>query len=135
MPIRARCSSARSTASIRRAIVDADVSVKPSKIAGVRTGPVAPNSDGDVHSTTSVAVAKGILYASVGSSCNACREVDGTRAVILQMGLDGSNLATKATRIRNAVALAPNTDTGTLWAGNAGQDDLPRDILTSSSMR
>lgn len=105
---------------------DADVSVNPAKIASVRTGPVAPNSDGDVHSTTSVAVAKGVLYASVGSSCNACTEVDGTRAVILQMGLDGSNVATKATRIRNAIALATNTDTGTLWAGNAGQDDLPK---------
>ncbi|AKV02921.1 L-sorbosone dehydrogenase [Labilithrix luteola] len=105
---------------------DGAVSVNPSKIASVRTGPVAPNSDGDVHSTTSVAVAKGVLYASVGSSCNACTEADGTRAVILQMGLDGSNVQTKATRIRNAIALTTNTDTGTLWAGNAGQDDLPK---------
>ncbi|MBV8373409.1 MAG: hypothetical protein JOY69_09130, partial [Candidatus Eremiobacteraeota bacterium] len=52
------------------------------KIARVRAGPIAPNSDGDVHSTTSVAVldADDTLYVGVGSSCNACVEADSTRA-------------------------------------------------------
>lgn len=96
------------------------------KIASVRTGAVTPNSDGDVHTSTSVGVANGQLYAAVGSSCNACAEVDGTRATIQQMNLDGSHMTTKATRIRNAIALAANPDTGTLWAGGAGQDNLPK---------
>jgi glucose/arabinose dehydrogenase len=95
------------------------------KIASVRSGPIAPNSDGDVHVTTSVAVGGGRVYAGVGSSCNACVEVDPTRATIQQMGPDGSNMSTRATRFRNAIALAINPQTGTLWAGGAGQDNLP----------
>jgi glucose/arabinose dehydrogenase len=66
------------------------------------------------------------LYASVGSSCNNCEpDLDATRATIQQMNLDGGDLAPKATHIRNAIALATNPQTGTLWAGVAGQDELP----------
>lgn len=91
----------------------------PVKIANVRA------QGGGGHSTTSVAIANGVLYASVGSSCNACVESDPTRATIQQMGLDGSNMTAKAVHIRNAIALAVNPATQTLWAGDAGQDDLP----------
>lgn len=95
------------------------------KIASVRTGPVAPHSDGDVHHTSSVTVTASTVYVGVGSSCNACVEVDPTRATIQAMNLDGSGMHTLATRIRNAIALGINPSTGTLWAGGAGQDDLP----------
>ena len=94
-------------------------------IALVRQGPIAPHSDGDVHHTTSVTVNGGTLYVGVGSSCNACTEVDPTRATIQQMSLDGSHMSTLAKRIRNPIALTINPVTGTLWAGGAGQDDLP----------
>jgi glucose/arabinose dehydrogenase len=94
-------------------------------IAHVRTGPVAPNSDGDIHKTTSVVEAGGILYVSVGSSCNSCIEVDPTRASILRVPVSGGNPVKRATRIRNAIALTINPATGSLWAGNAGQDSLP----------
>jgi glucose/arabinose dehydrogenase len=93
-------------------------------IAHVRTGPIAPNSDGDVHVTSSVGVSAGKVFAGVGSSCNACTEVDPTRATVQEMDPNGANMTTKATRFRNAIALATNTDTGTLWAGGAGQDNL-----------
>jgi glucose/arabinose dehydrogenase len=96
----------------------------PTKIASVRMGPIS-GTDGDTHLTTSIAVAGGVVYAGVGSSCNACIEADQTRAKILGMNRDGSGLAIKATRFRNAIALAANPATGTLWAGGAGQDDLP----------
>ena len=94
-------------------------------IARVRTGAIAPHSDGDVHSTTSVAYAEGTVYASVGSSCNACTEVDATRAVILSIPPRGGSPVSRAVRIRNAIALAVNPDTHALWAGDAGQDNLP----------
>jgi glucose/arabinose dehydrogenase len=97
---------------------------QPKKIASVRVGG-ASGTDGDMHTTTSVAVSGSTLYVSVGSSCNACVESDATRAVILTMNLDGSNVVRKATRIRNAIALATNPATGTVWAGGAGQDSLP----------
>ncbi len=92
----------------------------PIKIASVRTG------GGSGHSTTSVAVTSDALFASVGSSCNACVESDRTRATIQQMSLDGSGTTAKAVRIRNAIALTVNANTGTLWAGDAGQDYLPQ---------
>ena len=80
---------------------------------------------GGGHTTTSVAVAGAYLYAGVGSYCNACVETDPTRATVQRMNIDGSGMTTYAKRIRNPIALATNPNTGTLWAGNAGQDALP----------
>ena len=96
---------------------DREARATPQKIATVRPG------GGHGHSTTTVAVAKGVLYASVGSSCNACEETDPTRATVQAMSLDGKNMHARAVDIRNAIALAvePNGD---LWAGVAGRDDL-----------
>ncbi len=93
----------------------------PHKIAAVRTSGQARD-----HVTTTVAVAGKRLYASVGSSCNNCDpDLDATRATIQQMNLDGSDMSPKARHVRNAIALAVNPATGTLWAGVAGQDELP----------
>lgn len=104
----------------------------PRRIADVRTGPVAPGNDGDVHNTTSVAFTGGTLYVSAGSSCNAtvddghkpCVEVDPTRAAVSVLLRNGM-LRQRARRVRNAIALAVNPQTGSLWIGGAGQDDLP----------
>ncbi|MEA2718790.1 MAG: hypothetical protein QOJ39_654 [Candidatus Eremiobacteraeota bacterium] len=96
----------------------------PQKIASVRTGTVAPNSDGDVHTTSSVAVSGSTLYVGVGSSCNACVETDPTRATVQRMAIDGTAMTTQATRWRNALALATDPSTGAVWAGGAGQDSL-----------
>ena len=102
------------------------------RIADVRNGAVAPGTDGDVHVTTSVAYANGLVYLSAGSSCNAtmdggvpCAEVDPTRAAVSVMKPDGSGFTQRARRIRNAIALAVNPATGSVWVGDAGQDDLP----------
>jgi glucose/arabinose dehydrogenase len=93
-------------------------------IAKVRQGSIVPKSDGDVHKTTSVAFANNQVFASVGSGCNACSEIDPTRASIQVMNADGSNMTTRATQIRNAIAITTNPATGTVWAGGAGQDDI-----------
>jgi len=97
-------------------------------IAKIRTGPVAHSVDAsvdtDTHTTTSVTYAGGELYASVGSSCNACVEVDPTRGTIQEMNVDGTGMTMRAARIRNAIAVTTNPATGTVWAGGAGQDDL-----------
>jgi glucose/arabinose dehydrogenase len=108
-------------------------------IAHVRTGSVAPNSDGDVHTSTSVAVSGSTLYAAVGSSCNACIEVDPTRASVQKMNLDGSNMTNLAENARNPIALAVNPATGSLWIGGAGQDNLtythPYEYFDSPTLR
>jgi glucose/arabinose dehydrogenase len=95
-------------------------------IATVRTGPTADPGDGDMHTSTSVAVWGTTLYASMGSSCNGCTgETDPQRAAIWKMQLDGSGMTLLAKHSRNAIALAVNPVSGHLWAGAAGQDDLP----------
>jgi glucose/arabinose dehydrogenase len=111
----------------------------PAKIASVRTGAIAPNSDGDVHTTSSIAIGGSTLYVGVGSSCNACTEVDPTRATVQRMAIDGSGMTTQATRLRNAIAVAADPSTGTVWAGGAGQDDLaqghPYEFMDAVSAR
>jgi glucose/arabinose dehydrogenase len=100
---------------------DDKAAAQPRKIAMVRTS--GRSSD---HVTTSVAFSKNILYASVGSSCDACdTELDNTRATIQAMQPDGSGIHPVAVHIRNAIALATNPATGTVWLGAAGQDYLP----------
>lgn len=98
----------------------------PAKIASVRTGSAPPGSDGDVHVTTSVAYDEpaGLLYVSVGSSCDACTETDATRASIFSMTAIGTATTKRARRIRNGIALQADAG-GTLWVGDAGQDRLP----------
>ena len=99
---------------------DRTASAAPKKLASVRT-----NGGSRDHVTTTVAVANEHLYASVGSSCNNCDpDLDDTRATIQEMQPDGTNMHAKAKHIRNAIALATNPATGTLWAGVAGQDEL-----------
>ncbi|HEY2475150.1 MAG TPA: hypothetical protein VGI19_10145 [Candidatus Cybelea sp.] len=106
---------------------------QPRRLADVRAGPVAPGTDGDVHTTTSLAYAGGLVYVSAGSSCNAkmdggkspCTEPDPTRAAISVMDANGNGFRQRAKRIRNAIALAVNPASGAVWVGNAGQDDLP----------
>ena len=83
----------------------------------------------------SVAVSGSTLYVGVGSSCNACAETDPTRATVQRMGIDGSAMTTQAKRWRNAIALATDPSTGTVWAGGAGQDTLAQAIRTSSWTR
>jgi glucose/arabinose dehydrogenase len=100
---------------------DQTASSKPVKLLDVR---LAGGSHD--HVTTSVAIVGDILYASVGSSCNACRpELDSTRATIQRFNLLSHVATDEAYDIRNAIALAVNPRTHTLWAGVAGADDLP----------
>jgi glucose/arabinose dehydrogenase len=40
------------------------------------------------------------------------------------MALDGTGMTTQARRWRNAIALATDPSTGTVWAGGAGQDSI-----------
>jgi glucose/arabinose dehydrogenase len=94
-------------------------------IAHVRTGSVAPNSDGDIHRSTSVVATASKVYAGVGSSCNSCIETDPTRASVQQMNLDGSAMSRLAENARNPIALAIDPATASLWIGGAGQDSLP----------
>ena len=90
----------------------------PERIAVERPG------GGGGHVTTTIAIGRDALFASVGSSCNTCDESDTTRATIQEMAFDGSDRRIRASHIRNAIALAIDPATDALWAGVAGQDEL-----------
>lgn len=67
--------------------------------------------DGDQHARRTIAVGPdGMLYVSLGSSCNACQETNPENATILQMSLDGSERTIFAAGLRNTlgwVGVAP----------------------------
>ena len=90
-------------------------------------------SSGGGHMTRTILFANGKLYASAGSSCNVCVETEPHRAAVLEMNDDGSGLRIFAHGIRNAVGLAYNPKTQTVWATDNGRDwlgdDLPPDEI------
>ena len=66
----------------------------------------------------------GMLYVSVGSSCNVCEERDPRRATILRFQADGSEPELYATGLRNAVGFDWRPGTGELFATDNGRDLL-----------
>jgi glucose/arabinose dehydrogenase len=87
------------------------------------------------HSTRTVVFgADGMMYVSVGSSCNTCDESDERRAAILRFAPDGSGYERFASGLRNAVGLAIQPGTGLLWATVNERDnqgnDIPPDLVT-----
>lgn len=75
----------------------------------------------------------GLLYVSIGSSCNACLESDARRAAILRYHADGSAQELYATGLRNAVGFDWRPATTDLIATDNGRDllgdDFPPDEL------
>ena len=58
----------------------------------------------------------GMLYVSVGSSCNVCEENDERRAAVTRYRPNGSGARLVAGGLRNAVGLAVHPETGEIWA-------------------
>ncbi|BAS27725.1 Glucose/sorbosone dehydrogenase-like protein [Limnochorda pilosa] len=93
---------------------------------------------GGMHWTRTLGVGPdGALYASAGSSCNACQEEDPRRAAILRFAPQGEAFSPTAERyawgLRNAVGFTWHPASGDLWATENGRDllgdDLPPDEL------
>ena len=68
------------------------------------------------------------LFVSVGSRTNVSIEPDSRRAAILVAEPDGKNMRVFASGLRNAVGIAFNPETGSLWATVNERDDLGDDI-------
>ena len=83
------------------------------------------------HLTRTIAIDKsnGLVYLSVGSSCDVCRENSPERASILLFNADGTERRVFARGLRNAIGLDIHPITGELWATNNGHteavDSLP----------
>jgi glucose/arabinose dehydrogenase len=89
---------------------------------------------GGAHGTRTIVVAPdGWLLVSVGSTCNACWEGDRRRAAIIRAAPDGSSWRVLMRGLRNAVGVAVDPETGSIWATNNGRDlmgdDTPPETL------
>jgi len=92
----------------------------PVKLADLPTG--------GGHSTRSLVFLNGKMYVSAGSSCNACIEKDPRRATVMEFNPDGSGMKILAKGLRNAVGLAVNPKTDTVWVTVNGRDWLGDDL-------
>ena len=74
------------------------------------------------------------LFVSVGSRTNESIESDPRRAAILKCDPDSKDVQVYADGLRNAVGIALNPESGTLWATVNERDDIdddvPRDFFT-----
>jgi glucose/arabinose dehydrogenase len=80
------------------------------------------------HSTRSIVFRGGKIYISVGSGCNACIEKDSRRATVMEFNPDGTGQKIFAKGLRNAVGIAVNPKTDTVWATVNGRDMLGDDV-------
>jgi glucose/arabinose dehydrogenase len=70
----------------------------------------------------------GMLYVSVGSSCNVCEESDPRRAAVTRYGPDGTGETIIAEGLRNSAGLAVHPGSGALWASQNERDWLGDDL-------
>ncbi len=84
--------------------------------------------DGGGHSTRTLLFHDGKMYVSAGSSCNVCVEKDPRRATVMEFNPDGSGQKIFAKGLRNAVGLAVNPKTDTIWVTVNGRDMLGDDV-------
>jgi glucose/arabinose dehydrogenase len=93
---------------------------------------IADLPTGGGHSTRSLVFKADKMYVSAGSSCNACIEKDPRRAAVMEFNPDGSDKKIFAKGLRNAVGLAVNPKTGTVWVTVNGRDWLGDDLPTET---
>jgi glucose/arabinose dehydrogenase len=89
---------------------------------------IADLPDGGGHSTRSIVFRGGKMYVSAGSSCNVCVEKDERRAAVMEFNPDGTGQKIFAKGLRNAVGIAVNPKTDTVWVTVNGRDMLGDDI-------
>jgi glucose/arabinose dehydrogenase len=70
----------------------------------------------------------GLLYLTIGSSCNVCSEADERRAAMLRYTADGKFVDIYATGLRNSAGFAWRPADGALYATDNGRDLLGDDF-------
>ncbi|MEN5366113.1 YbhB/YbcL family Raf kinase inhibitor-like protein [Stenotrophomonas sp. TWI273] len=85
--------------------------------------------DGGQHPNRTLAFGPdGMLYISVGSSCNACNETNPEHAALLRASPDGKTRTIFASGLRNMLGFAWDPATGELWGMDHGIDFLGDDV-------
>jgi glucose/arabinose dehydrogenase len=90
--------------------------------------------DGGQHGNRTIAFGPdGMLYITVGSTCNDCNETNKENATILQVSPDGKHRKIFARGLRNTIGIDWHPSTKELWGADNGTDwrgdDLPPDEL------
>jgi glucose/arabinose dehydrogenase len=81
--------------------------------------------DGGQHPNRTLAVGPdGLLYITVGSTCNSCNEPNKMNATIVRANTDGSNLRVYAKGLRNTIGFGWHPQTSELWGMDHGIDWL-----------
>jgi len=70
----------------------------------------------------------GMLYLSVGSTCNACNESNPENATLLRISPNGKNRTIFASGLRNTIGFGWEPRTGELWGMDHGIDFLGDDV-------
>ncbi|MDY0978652.1 YbhB/YbcL family Raf kinase inhibitor-like protein [Stenotrophomonas sp. CFBP8994] len=85
--------------------------------------------DGGQHPNRTMAFGPdGMLYISVGSSCNACNETNPEHAALLRSTPDGKSRTIFASGLRNTIGFAWDPKSGELWGMDHGIDFLGDDV-------
>jgi glucose/arabinose dehydrogenase len=85
--------------------------------------------DGGQHANRTIAFGPdGMLYISVGSTCNACNETNPESATLLRASPDGRHRSIFASGLRNTIGFAWHPASGELWGMDHGIDFLGDDI-------
>jgi len=81
--------------------------------------------DAGQHANRTIAFGPdGMLYISVGSTCNTCNETNSENATILRASPDGKSRSIFASGLRNTIGFAWHPQTGELWGFDHGIDFL-----------
>lgn len=102
-------------------------------LPGGRLGPLTMLAgdlpDAGQHANRTIAFGPdGMLYLSVGSTCNACNEDNPENATILRMTPDGKSRTIFATGLRNTIGFDWEPSTGELWGMDHGIDFLGDEV-------
>jgi len=95
--------------------------------------------DGGQHANRTIAFDdNGLLYVSIGSTCNDCPETNPENATIVRMKPDGTERTVFASGLRNTIGWAWHPETGDLWGMDQGSDwrgdDQPPEELNKLEM-
>ena len=103
--------------------------IRPDGTLGPLTMLIGDLPDSGQHPNRTLAFGPdGMMYISVGSTCNACNESNPENATLLQASADGKSRVIFATGLRNTIGFAWHPTTGELWGLDHGIDFLGDEV-------